>query len=660
MRKWYLPSKIILFFIVLFISLNTAFSEGDVPLILPRHLTKMTDKTEKSNRIEKKISSLLQMQVQLRKSNIEQPRPERLSAMQGMGMKTAADKMDQQRVFIHAKRKLSASKIASLEKIGVIVYEDSWIPPLGNHPTGYVIATMPVDRLYDLAAKSYVVRLETAERMLMPKNDKAAKSIHADNVWNDYGYDGSGVRIAVLDSGLDTTHNDIPTPVVIKDYSDYPTLDDIIDNQVTPHGTHVTGSAVGRGTQSDGKYKGMAFGADLIFLKIGNDTDGSASDGAIIAAIKASVDTYNADIITMSYGGFDTYHDGSDETCQAVDYAFGKGALVFMAAGNDGDSKIHYSGTVAAHKKTQFIPVKLGPGWRMLYFYLNWFDGLGESRELDLRLYDMNKKEMPSANITKDREGESPRGTEALLTYYNSYIYIYGHATYYLKVVNNSDCRQFFHIYSFDEYTTFKNADPRYTVGSPAIADSAIAVASYVTRPKWKNYKGEAFRYITDKTVGKISSFSSRGPRIDGVKKPDIAAPGQGVISARDKIISWPGIYDYLVIDNDGINDGYGPADYLCLQGTSMATPIAAGASALLMQTNPSLKGDPTSVQNILFQTASNKGKQTNKNGYGKLNVLSALNFINSMAPASVLTLTTSPSPALTTPTLSTFPTPTP
>ena len=181
-----------------------------------------------------------------------------------------------------------------------------------------------------------------------------------------------------------------------------------------------------------------------------------------------------------------------------------------------------------------------------------------------------------------------------------------------------------------------------------------------MTRPKWKNYKGEAFRYITDKTVGKISSFSSRGPRIDGVKKPDIAAPGQGVISARDKIISWPGIYDYLVIDNDGINDGYGPADYLCLQGTSMATPIAAGASALLMQTNPSLKGDPTSVQNILFQTASNKGKQTNKNGYGKLNVLSALNFINSMAPASVLTLTTSPSPALTTPTLSTFPTPTP
>jgi len=267
MRKWYLPSKIILFFIVLFISLNTAFSEGDVPLILPRHLTKMTDKTEKSNRIEKKISSLLQMQVQLRKSNIEQPRPERLSAMQGMGMKTAADKMDQQRVFIHAKRKLSASKIASLEKIGVIVYEDSWIPPLGNHPTGYVIATMPVDRLYDLAAKSYVVRLETAERMLMPKNDKAAKSIHADNVWNDYGYDGSGVRIAVLDSGLDTTHNDIPTPVVIKDYSDYPTLDDIIDNQVTPHGTHVTGSAVGRGTQSDGKYKGMAFGADLIFFE---------------------------------------------------------------------------------------------------------------------------------------------------------------------------------------------------------------------------------------------------------------------------------------------------------------------------------------------------------------------------------------------------------
>ena len=69
--------------------------------------------------------------------------------------------------------------------------------------------------------------------------------------------------------------------------------------------------------------------------------------------------------------------------------------------------------------------------------------------------------------------------------------------------------------------------------------------------------------YSIDKTIGSISSFSSHGPRIDGTQKPDIAAPGQGIISARDKIVTWPGSEDYYVIDNDGINDGKGPADYL-------------------------------------------------------------------------------------------------
>ena len=149
-----------------------------------------------------------------------------------------------------------------------------------------------------------------------------------------------------------------------------------------------------------------------------------------------------------------------------------------------------------------------------------------------------------------------------------------------------------------------------------------------MTRPSWTNYKGKSSYYQNDLTVGNISTFSSRGPRIDGIKKPDISAPGQGVISARDKIITWPGSEDVYVIDNDGINDGNGPADYLLKQGTSMACPIAAGAAALLMQSNSSLKENPDTIRNALFQTASNNGDQTNTDGYGKINVLSALDFI--------------------------------
>lgn len=628
--KWCLTHRIVFFLAIPFLSPGVAFSEINDPIILPGYLTNVKNEITKVSRIEKKISGQLRLQVQLKNSYREQPTVERLNAMRKMGMKIVEAEIDRQLVYIHVKRKLSASRIASLKGIGVSVHEDSWIPPLENHPTGYVIASVPVGRLYDLAKKTYVARLDTVERALLPKNDEAARGINAENVWNNYGYDGGGVRISVLDSGLDTSHKDIPAPVASKDYSDYPNLDDTIENVVTEHGTHVTGSVVGRGTQSNGKYKGMAFGADLIFLKIGTDNTGGASEGAVTAAIKASVDTHDADIVTMSYGGFDVYNDGSEETCQAVDYAFGKGALVFMAAGNEADAKTHYSGTVAARSKTKFIKVKVRRGLAILYFYLDWFDGKGVSNDLDVNLYNAKKKKISSNKIMKLGEGESPRGTEAKLVFYN--IFVTGPAKYYLKVTNNSDSDQFFHLYSFDFNTTFKKADPNYTIITPATADNAIAVASYVTRPSWTNYEGETYGYIKDTTPGKMSSFSSRGPRIDGIKKPDIATPGQGIISARDKIIAWPGRSDAIVIDNDGSNNGNGPADYLLLHGTSAATPIAAGASALLIQANPLLKGSPASIREALFKTASNEGEQSNTDGYGKMNVLSALNYLASIS----------------------------
>src|SRR3989339_1274335 len=649
MGKWSLAQKVVLFLCIFFIFSDVAFSEGNDAIILPKYFIKTEKEAKKGSGVEKKISGLLQLQIQLRKSYREQPTSERIKAMQRMGIKTA--EIDKQLVYIHLKRKLSPSRVASLKEIGVIVHEDSWVPPVKNHPTGYVAASMPIDRLYDIARKPFIIRLETAEQVLLPKNDEAAKSIYANNVWEDYGYNGKGVRIAVLDSGLDTSHKDIPTPVASKDYSNYPSLDDTIENQITEHGTHVTGSALGRGTLSNGKYKGMAYGADLIFLKIGNDTTGSAYTSAISSAIKAARDQYSADIITMSYGGFDIYNDGSDEECQAVDYAFGEGALVFISAGNEASDGTHYSGTVSGNGTTDFIKVDVSGNTTqgLLYFYLNWFDGKGINNDLDLSLFDANKIEIASATlIVREQQGESSKGTEAEIFYLN--VDVPGPATFYLKVRNNANSEQFFHIYSLDSNTTFENADDAYTVLSPAVADNAIAVASYVTRTSWTDYTGQGWLY-TNATIDSISSFSSRGPRNDGTKKPDIATPGQGIISARDRIVTWPGSEDSNVIDNDGINDGNGPADYLVAQGTSMACPIAAGAAALLMQAEPSLKGNPSRVRNALFQTASNSGTQDTTFGYGKMDILAALNYVLSTTPTP--TATSTPTPAVT-------PTPTP
>jgi hypothetical protein len=78
--------------------------------------------------------------------------------------------MQNQRIFIHLNSELTASQIEELKALGITLYLDSWIPPVGNHPTGYVIADVPIEKLSELAKKEYVVRLETAEQLLEPQN----------------------------------------------------------------------------------------------------------------------------------------------------------------------------------------------------------------------------------------------------------------------------------------------------------------------------------------------------------------------------------------------------------------------------------------------------------------------------------------------------------
>lgn len=628
MKDSYGAQKIILFFMMLFIPANVGFSKAmdDNPLLLPKYSVQIKNKT-----IEKKISGLLQLQLQLKKSYLEDPTPLRFNTMKKMGMRT--EKADTQLVYIHSKKKLSASRIALLKKLGVTVHENSWIPPLKNHPTGFVIAEMSVNKLYDLAKNAFVVRVETAEQKLKPQNDEAAKSIKADLVWQgsngtSTGFTGKGVRVAIIDTGLDTSHQDIPPPVVGLDYTVTPP-DNTIEDPTGFHGTHVTASAVGRGTLSNGQYKGMAHGADLIFLKIMDDT-GSIPIEAVITAIKDAVDVHKADVISIGLDSiFDIFRDGSDELSQAAEYAFDKGALVFAPAGNIGDLATHFTGKVVGGSETDFIQVNTITGTQTStnqdappLFLLNWFDGQGTTNDLVPTLFDANKTDI-TTSATIDSRPESSRGTEAKLIQLNTPL---AGPNMFLKVKNKSTAEQSFHLYAFGD-VLFATPDPGYTVLSPAVADNVIAVGSYVTRTNWTNYKGEE-QQDTNITIDQISPFSSVGPRIDEKIKPDIVAPGQWIISAKDKIITIPSNADPLIIDNDGTNDGKGPADYLILSGTSMACSIAAGSAALLIEGNPASKGNPTSVRDALFKTASNNGIPTPTDGNGRISVKDALDLL--------------------------------
>jgi subtilisin family serine protease len=575
-----------------------------------------------------KISSFLNLRIKAKVALASRPAMlHRAAAPVKVDRGAVADdqSLTREQVFIYFAQRPTPKQVSELAAIGVTVYPDSWIPPLGNHPAGFVLAEAPIDRIADIGARADVVRIDSAEQLSYPQNDLGRAAMNVGSVWTG-GWTGAGVTIAVLDSGLDTAHSDFPTPVYAKDYSAYPTLDDTIGNTVTGHGTHVTGSVLGRGTLNAG-YKGSAPGASLAFYKIGNDTSGGASTNAMVYAMKDAVDNRGARIITMSYGGWSTYHDGSSADCQGVDYAVSRGATVFISAGNNGSRGWHYSGTVPGNSTTGFIQVNSTASTYM-YMGLVWFDGLSVHNTLRLKYYDSSYTEITD-HLSNSGQSESPRGTEVI-----EYSFDTGYArpagTYYLKVQNTSPNSQFFHVYYYggSSSVTFASPDPMYTIGAPAEADSAIAVGAYTTRGSWTNYLGTTYTATSDPAPGVISSFSSRGPRVDGSApgKPNVVAPGAQIISARDSLYT-PGntSYDPRIISNGTSGQ---PANYYVMQGTSMACPLAAGVGALILNKNPTWT--PAQVRHALERTAVDKGAGgwDGIYGWGLVDASSAINAL--------------------------------
>jgi hypothetical protein len=124
-------------------------------------LVSCSDNKETAN---EKISSLLFTQVNLKKEQIKDPNDETLNLIKEMGMRV--NNLANQLIFIHLKREPNEVQIKEMQNMGLILNIDSWIPPIGAHSTGYIIADMPLDALYELAEREYIIKLDTAERVL--------------------------------------------------------------------------------------------------------------------------------------------------------------------------------------------------------------------------------------------------------------------------------------------------------------------------------------------------------------------------------------------------------------------------------------------------------------------------------------------------------------
>jgi subtilisin family serine protease len=164
--------------------------------------------------------------------------------------------------------------------------------------------------------------------------DASVPKIGAPAAWQ-AGVDGTGVKVAVVDTGIDATHPDLAGRVVESvNFSSAPDATDRYG-----HGTHVASTVAGSGAASGGKYKGAAPGAQLLNVKVLND-HGSGSSSAVMAGLEWAA--ARAKVVNVSLGENPT--DGTDPMSKAVNrLSAAHGTLFVIAAGNSGED----SGTVA-------------------------------------------------------------------------------------------------------------------------------------------------------------------------------------------------------------------------------------------------------------------------------------------------------------------------
>ncbi|MFF3212727.1 S8 family serine peptidase [Streptomyces sp. NPDC002886] len=156
--------------------------------------------------------------------------------------------------------------------------------------------------------------------------DKSVPQIGAPAMWK-AGFTGKGVKVAVLDTGVDETHPDLKgVETLQKNFSSSPDSKDRYG-----HGTHVASTIAGSGARSGGLYKGVAPGVQLLDGKVLGD-DGFGSDSEIVSGMQWAVDQ-GATVVNMSVGSPD--QPGTDPMEEAVAQLSGK-ALFVVAAGNEG------------------------------------------------------------------------------------------------------------------------------------------------------------------------------------------------------------------------------------------------------------------------------------------------------------------------------------
>jgi subtilisin family serine protease len=393
------------------------------------------------------------------------------------------------------------------------------------------------------------------------------------------------------------------------------------------HGTHVAGIAAGDGSSGTAGLRGVAPEADLVIVKTTFYED-TVVDGVRFVFETAQTLGKPA-VVNLSLGGHSGSHDGNSLFERMIDALIDRpGRVVVVAAGNEGNRKIHVGGTVGSattwhldvekstasvhlwHSGTTSFSVQVRapsgesvtviPGtqrWASTASGGVWLDNssspdpLTADRRIYLVLTDVSPASTWAITLTPTLAGGRVDGW-----------------------VEDPAAGQ------------FREGDTNSTISEPGNALRVITVGAYVTKNRWVSQNGEQ---TGEGDVGALAVFSSRGPTRDGRIKPDLVAPGAWIASARSAQASPAG---RLTLPG---------GDYTMLLGTSMAAPHVTGAVALLLSRRPNLTWSEIRDALISGARADHQvGAAPNHAwGAGKLDVPGAARFIGEPSPVEKPTL---------------------
>ncbi len=471
------------------------------------------------------------------------------------------------------------------------------------------------------------------------------------------GATGDGVVVGIVDTGVDWNHPDFRTPgggsriawlwdqeepfgTPPKPYGfgqEYTGAE--LDSRAVDsydragHGTHVAGIAAGNGRGSlvpgEGvRFAGLAPKATLVVVRT-NFTEFGVAVGARYVFDKAAAMGMPA-VLNLSLGNHSGPHLGDTPFERSLMNLVGPGHLIVAAAGNDGARDIHAEVPVpasgAAALRLRFplhgrdpqtvaytsIAGWYAPGDRYRFTVID-PDGVDSTR---FEWGDVEKRvSFRRADLLASVTSDEGRGTFTLEIADSPGAVRAATGDWTVRIeaaAPESDAQVDFWLVNWrndtGEYPVFlDDVDHEETVVVPATAPRILAVGAISTRSCWTDSAGGERCYPTPPTEGDVAFFSSIGPTADGRVKPEILAPGYGVVSARSSTIS-PDSRTPAELAALSTPDGL----YWLDQGTSMASPHVAGTVALLLQRFPDLTFDQM-VGRITARASTGEDGRTGK-----------------------------------------------